>query len=144
MRTTTLGRLQGIAAAAALLLTPMLAGAADAPKSDAVAKPLLTQDLPDIPGKEVVMVTVEYPPGGSSPPHRHNANVFVYVLEGSVIMQVAGKEPVTLTAGQTFHESPTDIHQTSANASKTAPAKFIAFIVKDKGKPVTSPVHEGH
>jgi quercetin dioxygenase-like cupin family protein len=86
------------------------------------------------------MLTVEYPPGGASKAHRHDADVFVYVLEGSVIMQVDGQQPVTLTSGQTFHESPTDIHRTSANASKTAPAKFLVFIVKDKGKPVTTPV----
>jgi quercetin dioxygenase-like cupin family protein len=86
------------------------------------------------------MLTVEYPPGGSSAAHRHDADVFVYVLEGSVVMQVDGQQPVTLTPGQTFHEKPTDIHRTSANASKTAPAKFLVFIVKDKGKATTTPV----
>ena len=123
----------------ASLLISAGAFAADAPKESAV-KPLLTQDLPDVKGKEVLMLTVEYPPGGASKAHRHDADVFVYVLEGSVIMQVDGQQPVTLTPGQTFHESPTDIHRTSANASKTAPAKFLVFIVKDKGKPVTTPV----
>jgi quercetin dioxygenase-like cupin family protein len=113
--------------------------AADPPK-EATVKPLLTQDMPDLPGKEALMLTVEYPPGGSSKAHRHNADVFVYVLEGSIIMQVDGEQPVTLTAGQTFHEKPTDIHRTSANASKTAPAKFLVFIVKDKGKATTTPV----
>jgi quercetin dioxygenase-like cupin family protein len=96
--------------------------------------------LPDLPGKEALMLTVEYPPGGSSKAHRHNADVFVYVLEGSIIMQVDGEQPVTLTPGQVFHEKPTDIHRTSANASKTAPAKFLVFIVKDKGKATTQPV----
>lgn len=144
MRTSTLIRLPGFAAAAALCLTPVLAGAADAPKNDAKSVALITQDLTGIAGKEVVIATVEYPPGGSTPPHRHNADVFVYVLEGSIILGVAGKEPVTLTAGQMFHENPSDIHQVAANASKTAPAKFLVFIVKDKGKPVTTPVHEGH
>jgi quercetin dioxygenase-like cupin family protein len=113
--------------------------AADPPK-EATVKPLLTQDLPDVPGKEALMLTVEYPPGGSSKAHRHNADVFVYVLEGSIVMQVDGEQPVTLTPGQTFHEKPTDIHRTSANASKTAPAKFLVFIVKDKGKATTTPV----
>ena len=129
-----------------ILATLWVAGAAlaaDAPKEAAAAKPLLlTQDLPDIQGKEVLMLTVEYPPGGSSKAHRHNADVFVYVLEGSIIMQVDGQQPVTLTPGQTFYENPNDIHRTSANASKTAPAKFLVFIVKDKGKPVTTPVEK--
>jgi quercetin dioxygenase-like cupin family protein len=123
---------------ASLLISAGALGA-DAPKESAV-KPLLTQDLPDVKGKEVLMLTVEYLPGGASKAHRHDADVFVYVLEGSVIMQVDGQQPVTLTPGQTFHESPTDIYRTSANASKTAPAKFLVFIVKDKGKPVTTPV----
>ena len=129
-----------------ILATLWVAGAAlaaDAPKEAAAAKPLLlTQDLPDIQGKEVLMLTVEYPPGGSSKAHRHNADVFVYVLEGSIIMQVDGQQPVTLTPGQTFYENPNDIHRTSANASKTVPAKFLVFIVKDKGKPVTTPVEK--
>src|SRR5689334_22135953 len=115
--------------------------AADAPK-EASVKPLLTEDLPDVAGKEALMLTVEYPPGGSSKAHRHNADVFVYVLEGSVIMQVDGAQPVTLTPGQTFHEKPTDVHRTSMNASKTAPAKFLVFIVKDKGKSTTVPVEQ--
>jgi quercetin dioxygenase-like cupin family protein len=142
MHTQTLRRLQGIAAAAVFVLAPVFVGAADAPKSAAKGGVLMTQDLPDIPGKEAIVLTVEYPPGGSSPPHRHNADVFVYVLEGSIVMQVQGQEPVTLTPGQTFHEGPKDVHQTSANASKTQPAKFLVFMVKDKGKPVTEPVHE--
>ena len=131
------------AAAGALLLSSLLAGAGNCRAEEAkppTVKPLLTADLPDVPGKEAVMVTVEYPPGGASPAHRHDADVFVYVLEGSVIMQVDGKEPVTLTPGQTFHELPSDVHRTSANASKTAPAKFLVFIVKDKGKATTQPV----
>jgi quercetin dioxygenase-like cupin family protein len=106
-------------------------------KAAAAVKPLVTRDLAGIPGKEVVMLTVEYLPGGASLPHRHDANVFVYVLEGSMIMQVKGKEPVTLKAGDTFYEGPDDIHETSANASKTEPAKFLVFIVKDKGVPTT-------
>jgi quercetin dioxygenase-like cupin family protein len=126
-------------ALALILLSVVSAHAADAPK-DATVNPLLTQDLPDVPGKEVLMLTVEYPPGGSSKAHRHNADVFVYVLEGAIVMQVDGAPAVTLTAGQTFHERPTDVHRVSANASKTAPARFIVFIVKDKGKPTTESV----
>jgi quercetin dioxygenase-like cupin family protein len=128
----------------ASLLTVMLqmlaaAGlsAEETQKAAAAVKPLVTRDLAGIPGKEVVMLTVEYLPGGASLPHRHDANVFVYVLEGSMIMQVKGKEPVTLKPGDTFYEGPDDIHETSANASKTEPAKFLVFIVKDKGVPTT-------
>jgi quercetin dioxygenase-like cupin family protein len=106
----------------------------------AVAKPVLTQALPDLRGKEVVMVTVEYPPGGASTPHRHNANTFVYVLEGSVVMQVAGGKEVTLTAGQTFYESPTDIHSVSRNASATQSARFLVFFIKDEGASSNVPV----
>jgi quercetin dioxygenase-like cupin family protein len=106
-------------------------------KAAAAVKPLVTRDLAGMPGKEVVMLTVEYLPGGASMPHRHDANVFVYVLEGSMIMGVKGKEPVTLKAGDTFYEGPDDIHETSANASKTEPAKFLVFMVKDKGTAAT-------
>jgi quercetin dioxygenase-like cupin family protein len=102
--------------------------------------PLLTQPLAGIEGKEVSMVSVTYPPGGASAAHRHNADVFVYVLEGSVVMQVDGGEPVTLTAGQTFHESPADVHRVSKNASDTQPAKILAILVKDAGAPATVPV----
>ena len=86
------------------------------------------------------MSTVEVLPGASSPPHRHNAQVFVYVLQGTVIMQVKGGPRVTLGPGGTFFESPTDIHIVSANASKTKPAKFLAILIKDKGKPGYIPV----
>jgi quercetin dioxygenase-like cupin family protein len=103
------------------------------------ATPLLTKALPDIPGKEVTMLTVSYPPGGASPAHRHNADVFVYVLEGAVVMQVAGGQELTLSAGQTFHELPTDIHSVSRNASMTAPAKILVFAIKAQGAPLTVP-----
>lgn len=102
--------------------------------------PLMAKDLAGIAGKEGTMVTVEYAPGGTSPIHRHNAHVFVYVLEGSVVMQVQGGQPVTLGPGQTFYESPTDIHSVSKNASDSKPAKFLVFFVKDKGAPPTTPV----
>jgi quercetin dioxygenase-like cupin family protein len=108
-------------------------------KDRGTVQPLLTQDLPDIPGKEVVMLAVTYLPGGASLPHRHDADVFVYVLEGSVVMQVDGQPAVTLGPGQTFHESPTDIHRQSANASATKPAKFVVFMIKDKNRPATRP-----
>jgi quercetin dioxygenase-like cupin family protein len=99
---------------------------------------LLTKDL-GIAGKEATMLTVEYAPGASSAAHRHNAHTFVYVLEGSVVMQVKGGKEVTLSPGQTFYESPEDVHTVSRNASATKPAKFLVFFVKDKGAPGTVP-----
>ena len=102
--------------------------------------PLFSRDLTDIPGKEGLMMTVEYPPGGSDPVHRHNANAFVYVLEGSVVMQVKGGKEVTLKPGQTFYEGPDDVHVVGRNASKTMPAKILAMLVKDKGAPLLVPV----
>ena len=114
---------------------------AEEPKKEATTvKQLLAQDLAGMPGKEAVMLAVEYPPGGASLPDRNDADVFVYVLEGSIVTQVDGKAPVTLRAGETFHESPTDFRRTSANASSTHPAKFLMFMVKDKGKPAIRPV----
>jgi quercetin dioxygenase-like cupin family protein len=100
----------------------------------------VSKDLTDIPGKEGVMITVEYPPGSSDPVHRHYAHAFVYVLEGSIVMQVKGGKEVTLTAGQTFYEGPDDIHVVGRNASKTKPARFLVVLVKDKGRPLQVPV----
>ena len=105
---------------------------------DAKVTPLRTQELVGIAGKEVTMLTVEYPPGGSSAEHRHNAYVFVYVLEGAVVMRVRGGKEVTLGPGQTFYESPEDVHTISRNASTTKPAKFLVFFVKQKGAPLTA------
>jgi quercetin dioxygenase-like cupin family protein len=102
--------------------------------------PLMSKDLPDSPGKEALLITVEHAPGGSNPIHRHNAHATVYVLEGSVVMQVKGGKEVTLTPGQTFYEGPDDIHIVDRNASSTQPAKFLVFIIKDKGAPVVVPV----
>lgn len=104
-----------------------------------VSTPVLAKDLPEFAGKEVVISTVEYPAGVASPPHRHDAHTFVYVLEGSVVMQVAGGQPVTLVPGQTFYENPSDVHATSKNASQTAKAKILVFMIKDKGKPGSRP-----
>jgi len=108
---------------------------------DAKVTPLLSKDLTDFPGKEGLMITVEYPPGGSDPIHRHNAHAFVYVLEGSIVMQVRGGKEVTLTPGQTFYEAPSDVHVVGRNASQTKPAKFLVFLVKDKGAPVLVPAN---
>jgi len=101
--------------------------------------PLVTKELTGIPSKEGTMLTVEYTPGESSPIHRHNAHVFVYVLEGAVIMQVKGGKEVRLTPGQTFYESPSDVHVVSRNASTSEPAKFLVFVVKDIGAPILVP-----
>jgi len=124
--------------AAAFLLWQGLACAADTKASPpAVVNDLMQKDLLAAPDKEVLMLTVEYPPGGSSRPHRHDAQVLVYVLEGELTMQVEGSAPVTLRPGETFYESPTDVHLVSANASRTKPAKFLVFMVKTKGAPAT-------
>ena len=106
---------------------------------EAKVAPLMSKDLTECPGKESVMITVEYPPGHSDEIHRHNAYAFVYVLEGSVVMQVRGGKEMTLTPGQTFYEGPDDIHLVGRNASKTKPAKFVAFFVKSKGAPILLP-----
>jgi quercetin dioxygenase-like cupin family protein len=103
---------------------------------------LMAKDLTEIPGREVLMITVEYPPGGADPIHRHNAHAFVYVMEGSIVMQLKGGKEVTLTPGQTFYEGPDDVHVVGRNASSTKPAKFLVFLVKDKGVPVLVPVPE--
>ena len=105
----------------------------------AAVTPLTSKDLPEFPGKEVLMITVDYPPGSVDPIHRHNAHAFIYVLEGSIVMQVKGGKEVTLTPGQTFYEGPTDIHTVGRNASSTKPAKFVVFFVKDKGAQVVLP-----
>jgi quercetin dioxygenase-like cupin family protein len=102
--------------------------------------PLMSKDLTDFPGKEGLVMTVEYAPGGSDPIHRHNAHGFIYVLEGSVVMQVKGEKEVTLTPGQTFYEGPNDVHVVGRNASHTKPAKFLVFLVKNKGAPPLVPV----
>ena len=102
--------------------------------------PLMSKDLTDIPGKEGLMIAVGYAPGGSDPIHQHNAYAFVYVLEGSVVMQVKGRKEITLTPGESFYEGPDDVHVVGRNASKTKPAKFVVFLVKDKGAAVLVPV----
>ena len=111
--------------------------AAPAAAQEAKVTPLMTQELAGIDGKESTMITVEYAPGRTDAEHRHNAHTFVYVLEGAVVMQVNGEREVTLGPGQTFYESPDDVHTVSRNASTTKPAKFLVFFVKQKGAPLT-------
>jgi quercetin dioxygenase-like cupin family protein len=102
-------------------------------------KTLITKDLSGAPGKETIMLTVEYPPGAIEPVHRHNAQAFVYILEGSVVMQVKGQPAVTLKPGDTFYEGKEDVHLVGRNASQTSPARFVVFLVKEKGAPVVLP-----
>lgn len=102
---------------------------------------VMTEALPEYPGKEALILTVEYPPGGADPVHRHDAHGFVYVLEGHIVMGVAGGPEVTLGPGEAFHEGPQDIHTVGRNASATEPAKFVVFLLKDAGKPAVLPAH---
>jgi quercetin dioxygenase-like cupin family protein len=121
-----------ILAAACLMSGTLLA-------QEAKVTQLVSKDLTKCAGKEGLVITVDYPPGSSDPIHRHNAHAFVYVLEGSIVMQVRGGKEVTLTPGQTFYEGPDDVHVVGRNASKTKPAKFVVFFVKDKGAPILMP-----
>ena len=121
-----------------LVLAGLVVGNAVA--EEAKVTPLLSKELKESSGKEGLMMIVEYPPGNADPIHRHNAHGFIYVLEGSVVMQVKGGKQVTLTSGQTFYEGPEDVHVVGRNASNTQPAKLLVFLVKDKGAPVLVPV----
>jgi quercetin dioxygenase-like cupin family protein len=123
------------------LLIALCLAASAAAADDISVTPLMAKDLTGMAGKEGQMLTVEFAPGAVSASHRHNAHTFVYVLEGSVVMQVKGGEEVTLGPGQTFYESPEDIHSVSKNASSTKPAKILVFFVKDKGAPPTLPAN---
>jgi quercetin dioxygenase-like cupin family protein len=121
-----------------VVLLSLIAGTLMA--QEAKVSPLMSKDLKDFPGKEGLLIAVEYPPGATDPIHRHNAHAFVYVLEGSIVMQLKGGKEVTLTPGQTFYEGPYDVHVVDRNASKTKPAKFLVFLIKDKGAPALVPV----
>ena len=121
----------------ALVLLSLMTGTAMAQSAKVTS--LMSKDLPENPRREALMITVEYPPASSDPIHRHNAHALVYVLEGSVVMQVKGGKQVTLTPGQTFYEGPDDVHVVGRNASSTKPAKFLVVLIKDKGAPVLVP-----
>ena len=123
---------------ATLILSLSLAGGTLVAENSTV-RSLLSKDLAGSAGKEMSMITVDYAPGASSPVHRHHAQALVYVLEGSIVMQVKGGAPVTLTPGQTWYEGPDDVHVVSRNASNSAPAKYLVFLVKDKGAPILVP-----
>jgi quercetin dioxygenase-like cupin family protein len=126
-----------------LIASPLLAaGAAHAHEPpQAQVTPLMTRALEDYPGKEVTVLSVEYPPGSVNPIHRHDAHGFIYVLEGSIVMGVRGGRTVTLTPGQTFYEGPNDVHTVGRNASKTKPAKFLVFLLKHAGAPILTPAN---
>jgi quercetin dioxygenase-like cupin family protein len=124
-----------------LTLSPSLASSALADNHQmAKVTPLVSKDLVSAPGKEITMITVEYMPGGVDPIHTHNAQALIYVLEGEIVMQVKGGPETTLKPGQTFYEGPEDVHIVGRNASKTKPAKFVVFFVKEKGAPILTPV----
>jgi quercetin dioxygenase-like cupin family protein len=124
---------------AALALSLSLVGGTLVAQDDTV-RTLLSKDLAGVPGREISMITVEYPPGASTAAHTHDSQALVYVLEGTIVMQVRGGSPVTLTAGQTWYEGLDDVHLVSRNASDSAPAKYLVFMVKDKGAPILTPV----
>jgi quercetin dioxygenase-like cupin family protein len=125
-----------------LVVLFLMTGTSMAQEPTAVVKELISKDLMELPGREGLMITVEYPPGASDPVHRHNSHAFVYVLEGSIVMQVKGGKEVTLTPGQTFYEGPGDVHVVGRNASNSKPAKFVVFLIKDKGAPILMPLKD--
>jgi len=112
-------------------LTQSVCASEEAPQP--VVAPLMSKDLADLPGKEMLMLTVTYPPGAVEHVHRHDAHAFVYVLDGTIIEGVKGGKEVTLTPGQTFYEGPGDVHTIGRNASKTKPARFVVVLLKKKG-----------
>ncbi|MNS91442.1 Cupin domain protein [compost metagenome] len=128
-------RIQPLLLFAALMSATSVQAQAPAP----AVTPVMAQALPDYPGKEVLVLEVEYPPGGADPVHRHDAHGVVYVLEGSVVMGVRGGKEVTLGPGQSFYEGPTDVHTVGRNASQEKPAKFVVFLLKDANKPPVLP-----
>ncbi|WP_313622695.1 cupin domain-containing protein [Achromobacter sp.] len=143
MSKTTKFGLPLIAAATLLFSQPGWAQshhAKAAAPADPIVTELMTKDLPDIPGKDALMLIVDYPPGAADPIHRHDAHGFVYVLEGTIVMQVKGGKEVTLTPGQTYYEGPDDIHTVGRNASQTKPAKFLVLLIKKQGAPALTPV----
>jgi quercetin dioxygenase-like cupin family protein len=122
-----------------LLLTAVTLTAQPPVTTEAKVTPLMSKALADVPGKEALVFTVEYAPGGSDPVHRHNAHGFIYVLQGTIVMQVQGGKEVTLTPGETFYEGPDDVHVVGRNASSTKPAKFLVVLFKNQGAPILVP-----
>ncbi len=133
--------MKSIAMACAMVLGALGLPGSHAAGPPAQVKEVMVKDLPDFPGKEGLMLEVVYPPGSTDEIHRHDADAFVYVLQGSIVMQLKGGEPVTLHPGQTFYEGPNDVHIVGRNASQTEPAKFVVVLLKNKGAPAVMPVH---
>ena len=125
---------------AAFVLAASQSVAQTAPQSS--RQVLMAKDLPEFAGKEAVTFQITYPPGTSNPPHRHDAHVFIYLLEGELVIQLKGGEPVTLSAGKMYYEAPNDVHVVSRNPSATTAAKAVIFFIKDKGAPVSTPVKQ--
>ena len=125
----------------AMLIPLCFIGCTSTPGEPPKVTPLMSKPLADIPGKEALLLAVDFGPGGADPVHRHDAHGFVYVLEGSVVMQVRGGPETTLTEGQTFYEGPKDVHVVGRNASDTRPAKILAFLIKNEGTPAVIPEH---
>ena len=121
-----------------VVLTPFTTSFADT-AAEPVVTPVMLKDLADTAGKEMLMLTVIYPPGAVEHIHRHDAHAFVYVLEGSIVMQLRGAEPVTVKAGEGFYEGPNDVHIVGRNPSDSKPAKFVVFLVKKQGVPALLP-----
>jgi len=119
---------------------PSLSHGSDTLTQEATVRSLMSRDLAGDPARELSMITIEYPPGSVDPVHTHHAQALVYVLEGTIVMQVRGGAAVTLAPGQTFYEAPDDVHVVGRNASQTEPAKFLVFLVKDKGAPLLTPI----
>ena len=130
--------LKYLAAMMFVALNPSTASFGDA-APEPVVTPLMSKDLPDVPGKEMVMIAVDYPPGVVEHIHRHDAHAFLYVLEGTIVEQVRGGKELTLTLGQTFYEGPGDVHTVGRNVSTTKPARFIVVLLKKKGVPAVLP-----
>ncbi|MCC2597781.1 cupin domain-containing protein [Pusillimonas sp. MFBS29] len=124
-----------------VMIVGVLTSVAHAAPPQAIIKQVMTKPLDDYPDKEALMITVEYPPGAVDPVHRHLAHSFVYVLEGSIIMQVQGGQEVALTPGQSFYEGPDDLHTIGRNASQTQPARFLVLLLKDQNVPFFIPEH---
>ncbi|HWK71090.1 MAG TPA: cupin domain-containing protein [Burkholderiaceae bacterium] len=129
------------AALTLFMIASLPLGAAHAAPPEAIVKQVMSRPLDDYPGKEALMITVDYPPGAVDPVHRHNAHSFVYVLEGSIVMQVQGGAAVTLKPGQSFYEGPNDLHTVGRNASQTEPAKFLVVLLKERNMPFFIPEH---
>jgi quercetin dioxygenase-like cupin family protein len=138
MRTRTLGL--SFALIAAMSAPALVPASSQQPAPATKVTTLMKEVLAEFPGHEVIVITLDIPPGAVSPPHRHPGHhVFGYVLEGSYRIKLDQGPETVLSKGQTFHEAPGQLHAVSGNASQTEPAKVLAFMVAESGKPITVP-----